>query len=109
MAEFQFLTRAPYSLYTGALLATVPNSRFVLQVFGKDTVDAMASSGFLTTMHRSGMVKLHSLEYIIQKVGTNFFFLSFLLTLLCRVYFLMLQIFYNFSISCLLPDDFFNV
>lgn len=36
-------------------------------VFGKDTVDAMASSGFLTTMHRSGMVKLHSLEYIIKK------------------------------------------
>nr|XP_022341112.1 DDB1- and CUL4-associated factor 17-like isoform X1 [Crassostrea virginica] len=36
-------------------------------VFGKDTVDAMVSSGFLTTMHRSGMVKLHSLEHIIQQ------------------------------------------
>ncbi|XP_062606051.1 DDB1- and CUL4-associated factor 17-like, partial [Saccostrea cucullata] len=36
-------------------------------VFGNDTVDAMASCGFLTTMHRSGMVKIHSMEYILQK------------------------------------------
>ncbi|XP_055997457.1 DDB1- and CUL4-associated factor 17-like isoform X2 [Ostrea edulis] len=36
-------------------------------VFGKDTVDAMASCGFLTTMHTSGLVKLHSMEYVLQE------------------------------------------
>lgn len=34
-------------------------------------MDAMVSSGFLTTMHRSGMVKLHSLEHIIQQARSN--------------------------------------
>lgn len=95
-----YLTRAPCCLHAVDLLATMPHSWFVLQVFGKDTVDAMASSGFLTTMHQSGMVKLHSLEYIIKKVGTFYLLFSLVLfsTILCRLYFLMFTFFDNFSI-----------